>query len=130
MYQYIVAARSKLKNFAPKILLCAQLIVLSIRNANIVRQTNRQTGIYQRDSVRQGFDKNLSPHTAYGRKSDRICAHKRKNKKNTRLHSSGGLPSIYLVITSSCNLVFFFVFSVCAFRERRKPLIHLWHIWA
>ena len=46
MYQYIVAARSKLKNFAPKILLCAQLIVLSIRNANIVRQTNRQTGIY------------------------------------------------------------------------------------
>ena len=28
--------RSKLKNFAPKILLCAQLIVLSIRNANIV----------------------------------------------------------------------------------------------
>ncbi len=38
-------ARSKLKNFAPKILLCAQLIVLSIRNANIVRQTNRQTWI-------------------------------------------------------------------------------------
>uniref|UniRef100_UPI004028631C hypothetical protein n=1 Tax=Prevotella sp. TaxID=59823 RepID=UPI004028631C len=31
-----VAARSKLKNFAPKILLCAELIVLSIRNANIV----------------------------------------------------------------------------------------------
>ena len=29
-------ARSKLKNFAPKILLCAELIVLSIRNANIV----------------------------------------------------------------------------------------------
>ena len=28
--------RSKLKNFAPKILLCAQLIVLSVRNANIV----------------------------------------------------------------------------------------------
>ena len=26
----------KLKNFAPKILLCAQLIVLSVRNANIV----------------------------------------------------------------------------------------------
>ena len=38
-----MAARSKLKNFAPKIMLCAQLIVLSIRNANIVRQTNRQT---------------------------------------------------------------------------------------
>ena len=38
--------------------------------------------------------------------------------------------SICLVHTSSCNLVFFFVFSACAFRERRKPLIHLWHIWA
>ena len=38
-----MTAHSKLKNFAPKILLCAQLIVLSIRNANIVRQTNRQT---------------------------------------------------------------------------------------
>ena len=38
-----MTARSKLKNFAPKILLCAGLIVLSIRNANIVRQTNRQT---------------------------------------------------------------------------------------
>ena len=35
-HQRIIAARSKLKNFAPKILLCAQLIVLSIRNANIV----------------------------------------------------------------------------------------------
>ena len=42
-----MAARSKLKNFAPKILLCAGLIVLSIRNANIVMQTNRQTGIYR-----------------------------------------------------------------------------------
>ncbi len=38
--------------------------------------------------------------------------------------------SICLVHTSSCNLVFFFVFSACAFRERQKPLIHLWHIWA
>ena len=38
-----MTARSKLKNFAPKIMLCAGLIVLSIRNANIVRQTNRQT---------------------------------------------------------------------------------------
>ena len=36
MYEYIVPKRSKLKNFAPKILLCAQLIVLSVRNANIV----------------------------------------------------------------------------------------------
>ena len=36
MYEHIVSKRSKLKNFAPKILLCAQLIVLSIRNANIV----------------------------------------------------------------------------------------------
>ena len=31
-----MAARSKLKNFAPKILLCAERGVLSIRNANIV----------------------------------------------------------------------------------------------
>ena len=31
-----MTARSKLKNFAPKILLCAGLIVLSVRNANIV----------------------------------------------------------------------------------------------
>ena len=36
MYEYVISNRSKLKNFAPKILLCAQLIVLSIRNANIV----------------------------------------------------------------------------------------------
>ena len=36
MYEHIVSKRSKLKNFAPKILLCAQLIVLSVRNANIV----------------------------------------------------------------------------------------------
>ena len=36
MYKHVVFKRSKLKNFAPKILLCAQLIVLSIRNANIV----------------------------------------------------------------------------------------------
>ncbi len=38
-----MTTRSKLKNFAPKILLCAQLALLAIRNANIVRQTNRQT---------------------------------------------------------------------------------------
>ena len=36
MYEYIVFKRSKLENFAPKILSCAELIVLSIRNANIV----------------------------------------------------------------------------------------------
>ena len=36
MCQHTIAARSKLKNFAPKILLCAQLGVLSVRNANIV----------------------------------------------------------------------------------------------
>ena len=36
MYKHVVSKRSKLKNFAPKILLCAQLIVLSIGNANIV----------------------------------------------------------------------------------------------
>ena len=31
-----MTARSKLKNFAPKILLCAGLALLTIRNANIV----------------------------------------------------------------------------------------------
>ena len=31
-----MVTRSKLKNFAPKILLCAEFIVLSIRNANII----------------------------------------------------------------------------------------------
>ena len=36
MYKQFILTRSKLKNFAPKILLCAQVIVLSIRNANIV----------------------------------------------------------------------------------------------
>ena len=40
-----MTARSKLKNFAPKIMLCAGLALLAIRNANIVRQTNRQTWI-------------------------------------------------------------------------------------
>ena len=32
-------------------MLCVQLGVLSVRNANIVMQTNRQTGIYQRDEL-------------------------------------------------------------------------------
>ena len=36
MCQYTIAARSKLKNFAPKILLRAERGVLSVRNANIV----------------------------------------------------------------------------------------------
>ena len=36
MYKHIVSKCSKFKNFAPKILLYAKLIVLSIRNANIV----------------------------------------------------------------------------------------------
>ena len=36
MRKRISSNRSKLENFAPKILLCAQLIVLSVRNANIV----------------------------------------------------------------------------------------------
>ena len=36
MYKHIDSNRSKLENFAPKILSCAELIVLSIRNANIV----------------------------------------------------------------------------------------------
>ncbi len=31
-----MTARSKLKNFAPKILLCAWLALMTIRNANIV----------------------------------------------------------------------------------------------
>ena len=36
MRKRISSNRSKLENFAPKILSCAELIVLSIRNANIV----------------------------------------------------------------------------------------------
>ena len=36
MFKHVVSKCSKFKNFAPKILLCAQLGVLSIRNANIV----------------------------------------------------------------------------------------------
>ena len=36
MYKPFILARSKLKNFAPKILLCAERGVLSVRNANIV----------------------------------------------------------------------------------------------
>ena len=36
MCKGISSNRSKLENFAPKILLCAELIVLNIRNANIV----------------------------------------------------------------------------------------------
>ena len=38
MYKHIGSKRSKLENFAPKILLCAQLAVLSVRNANIVSE--------------------------------------------------------------------------------------------
>ena len=36
----------KTQEFRTKDFVCAQLIVLSIGNANIVRQTNRQTGIF------------------------------------------------------------------------------------
>ena len=36
MCKRISSNRSKLENFAPKILSCAELVVLSIRNANIV----------------------------------------------------------------------------------------------
>jgi len=36
VFKPFIPARSKLKNFAPKILLCAERGVLSIRNANIV----------------------------------------------------------------------------------------------
>jgi len=36
VFKPFIPARSKLKNFAPKILLCVGLIVLSIKNANIV----------------------------------------------------------------------------------------------
>ena len=40
MRKRISSNRSKLENFAPKILSCAELIVLSIRNANIVSDGN------------------------------------------------------------------------------------------
>ncbi|WP_444382308.1 hypothetical protein, partial [Prevotella sp.] len=45
-FKPFIPARSKLKNFAPKILLCAQLGVLSVRNANIVfGRTAEELGI-------------------------------------------------------------------------------------
>ena len=50
MCQYTIAARSKLKNFAPKISSCAQVVVLSVRNANIVSYG----GIAARNSVSNG----------------------------------------------------------------------------
>ena len=55
MHQYAIAARSKLKNFAPRISLCAERGALSVRNANIVWQHVR---------IRQGFNKNLTPQSA------------------------------------------------------------------
>ncbi len=42
MYKHVISKRSKLKKFAPKISSCAQLIVLSIRNANIVSDGGRR----------------------------------------------------------------------------------------
>ena len=57
MYKHIGSKRSKLKNFAPKILLCAQLIVLSVRNANIVfGGTAEELGVWNFEFgiVRQG----------------------------------------------------------------------------
>ena len=57
MCQHTIAARSKLKNFAPKILLCAELIVLSVRNANIVFDgTAEELGVWNFEFgiVRQG----------------------------------------------------------------------------
>lgn len=41
----ITAARSKLENFGPKISSCAQLAVLSNKNANIVQE--RSLGLYK-----------------------------------------------------------------------------------
>ena len=38
VYKPFILARSKLENFAPKILLCAERGVLSVRNANIVTE--------------------------------------------------------------------------------------------
>ncbi|WP_444382000.1 hypothetical protein, partial [Prevotella sp.] len=49
--------RSKLKNFAPKILLCAERGVLSVRNANIVFDgTAEELGVWNFEFgiVRQG----------------------------------------------------------------------------
>ena len=57
MYKYIGSKRSKLKNFAPKILLCAERGVLSVRNANIVfGGTAEELGVWNFEFgiVRQG----------------------------------------------------------------------------
>ena len=54
-----MAARSKLKNFAPKILLCAGLIVLSIRNANIVSDS-KASDRYSACITRQSCSTSLS----------------------------------------------------------------------
>ena len=46
MYKHVISKRSKLKNFAPKISSCAGLIVLSIRNANIVSDGVRRPTLH------------------------------------------------------------------------------------
>ena len=88
MYKPVILARSKLKNFAPKILLYAERGVLSIRNANIVfGGTAKQEFISESICyIRQGFNKNLYPH-AFCWHSDAgasLCQQKEK-QKNTRL---------------------------------------------
>ena len=56
-YKHYKPKRSKLENFAPKILLCAQLAVLSIRNANIV--SLRSCILLFLQHIRNGFSGGL-----------------------------------------------------------------------
>ena len=55
-----------------------------------------------------------------------------KRKANARGSYSLLCKSLTLaqILTFDLHLCVFFVFSACAFRERRQPLIPLWHVWA
>ena len=45
MYKQNSSSLPKLTNFAPKILLCAELAVLSVRNTNIVSDIPSKSGV-------------------------------------------------------------------------------------
>ena len=88
MFEYIIPKRSKLENFAPKILLCAGLIVLSVRNANIVsgKLTAKQKFISEVTVLGRALTKTFIHIPFVGTVMlEHHCANKRKNKEKHKV---------------------------------------------
>ena len=132
MYKHIISKRSKLKNFAPKILSCAERGVLSIRNANIV--SDGKAGLWQKplstylllahpsgswyrlaNGIYESVALDTHPPNDIMSDAEASLCQQKKNIKNTRLHSRSCVKTKELHIkyynVVLYNLVFFFVFS-------------------